>query len=355
MAKQKISVVDFFSGCGGTSCGLRDAGMDIVLGLDHDADCGKTFQRNLKGARFITGDILELQPQYLFEDMSVPNGPLLFAGCAPCQPFTKQRTTKRGTKDERRHLLLAFGKMVEHWLPDFVLVENVPGLKSDASKSAPFSRFLALLRKHGYHFNYNTVAARDYGVPQKRQRLVLMASRHGPIQLPDATHGPVRSIEYSTVRQWISALPILSAGEQCEKDANHRTAALSEVNLKRIRHTPEGGGRESWPPSLLLKCHAKHQGHSDVYGRLWWDKPASALTTRCLSYSNGRFGHPEQDRAISAREAACLQTFPRNWVFEGSLQSISRQIGNAVPPLMAKAIGRVFIEHATALIQRKSA
>jgi len=160
-----------------------------------------------------------------------------------------------------------------------------------------------------------------------------------------STHGTARR-PVATVRDWIDGLPAIAAGCTDSDDPDHRAAALSATNLRRIAATPEGGGREAWPRSLLLDCHRKFEGHSDVYGRLAWDRPAAGLTTRCISYSNGRFGHPNQDRALSVREAACLQTFPRRYRFVGSLESKARQVGNAVPPLMAKAIGKAFLAHA---------
>jgi DNA (cytosine-5)-methyltransferase 1 len=137
-------------------------------------------------------------------------------------------------------------------------------------------------------------------------------------------------------------------------DPDHRAAGLSVTNLKRIAATPEGGGRDAWPRSLWLDSHKKFDGHTDVYGRLAWDRPASGLTTRCIRYSNGRFGHPDQNRAISIREAACLQTFPRKYRFAGSHESRARQVGNAVPPLMAKAIGKAFLAHARGAGFRRS-
>jgi DNA (cytosine-5)-methyltransferase 1 len=148
------------------------------------------------------------------------------------------------------------------------------------------------------------------------------------------------------VQDWIGNLPRIRAGETHPDDQDHQAALLSDINLKRIALTPEGGNRESWPQNLWLDCHRDHKGHTDVYGRLSWNKPAAGLTTRCISYSNGRFGHPEQNRAISVREAACLQTFPRHYAFRGNLNSRARQIGNAVPPLMAQRFGEAILEHA---------
>lgn len=235
---------------------------------------------------------------------------------------------------------------MRHWLPEYVFVENVPGLQRLPSMSGPLDLFTRLLTERGYHFVIDVIPALNFGVPQTRERLVLLAAKHRPaIQLPQASHGPT-GWPVSTVRDWISNLAHLRAGEIDPTDPQHVAASLSDTNLKRIAATPEGGSRENWPKRLWLDCHKVHGGHTDVYGRLSWDRPAAGLTTRCISYSNGRFGHPDQDRALSVREAACLQTFPRDFFFAGNLASRARQIGNAVPPLMARRIGEAILAHA---------
>ncbi|WP_448131211.1 DNA cytosine methyltransferase [Stutzerimonas chloritidismutans] len=337
-----IQVVDFFSGCGGTSCGFQAAGLEILAGLDIDTEAAATFKKNFPTAYFIEGDVRKLDTAILEPLIGPRNYPLLFAGCAPCQPFSRQNRTTSQT-DPRRTLLKEFGRFVETWMPDYVFVENVPGIQR-IQKSGPLYYFQRLLKKLGYHSECGVVPALWYGVPQKRERLVLLASRHSAIQIPNPTHGPgMPEGPYTTVADWIQNLPPIEAGETHYLDKDHVAAALTELNLKRIRATPEGGGRGDWPQSLWLNCHKAYSGHSDVYGRLCWDRQASGLTTRCISYSNGRFGHPSQDRAISVREAACLQTFPREYKFVGSISSRARQIGNAVPPKMAEVFGRAFL------------
>ena len=343
-----IKVFDFFSGCGGASCGFRDAGMDIVFALDWDPDSKRTFQLNFPSAHFELADIRETSVKQIMSLVSAqrPN-PILFSGCAPCQPFTKQNTTRPAhDKDERLPLLSYFANFVESCRPDMVFVENVPGLQKFDRSSQPFGEFVQRLEAAGYKIAYKPVSLMKYGVPQSRRRLILLASRLGPVELPPETNGPGKTIlTYETVREWISDLPPIAAGAEHDKVLNHRAAGLSEKNLERVRATPEGGGHGDWPEQLRLPCHKKTKGYSDVYGRMSWDRPASGLTTRCISYSNGRFGHPEQDRAISVREAACLQTFPRNFSFEGGLVSMARQIGNAVPVRLAKIVGQHMIEH----------
>ena len=343
----KIKVFDFFSGCGGTSTGFAMAGMDVVFGLDNDVDAAATFRENVKGATFIEKDIREVKTGILEPLLRGKNYKTLFSCCAPCQPFSKQSRAK--TKgDPRRSLLLEFGRCVRRWKPDYVFVENVPGLQRVDGLAGPLPEFMTLLKKLGYSFDLKVVPALSFGVPQKRERLILMAAKIGELRIPAPTHGTSRR-PASTVRDWIGGLPPLLAGASDPKDPDHRAMALEAINLKRIAATPEGGGRDGWPKSLRLDCHRRFNGHTDVYGRLAWDRAAAGLTTRCISYSNGRFGHPTQDRAISVREAACLQTFPRRYRFFGTLESKARQVGNAVPPLMAKAIGRAYVKHASAV------
>ena len=214
-------------------------------------------------------------------------------------------------------------------------------------KSGPFDEFVRALKHHGYHVEHEIIASQDYGVPQMRRRLILIASRLGPISLPPKTHGPdTTHPDFAAVREWIGYLPPIEMGETHPDDPIHRAARLSELNCKRIRALSEGQNRSHWPDELKLRCHTNgYGGHTDVYGRMCWSRPATGLTTRCISLSNGRFGHPEQDRALSVREAARLQTFPMDFVFEGNLASMARQIGNAVPVLLAQRFGEHFNAH----------
>lgn len=322
--------------------------MEISLALDHDADAKASFEANFPEAHFEFADIQKVGADTIKYRVEAerPN-PVLFSGCAPCQPFTKQNTKRpKPELDERVPLLAHFARMIEICRPDLVFVENVPGLQSLDSDSEPFGGFLRRLEAAGYEKDYRAVRLARYGVPQSRRRLVLVASRHGAIRLPDETHGPGTLNErYATVRDCIFHLPPIRAGEEHDRVPNHVAANLSARNLERVKATPEGGSHRDWPEDLKLECHRDFSGYTDVYGRMSWDAPASGLTTRCISYSNGRFGHPEQDRAISIREAACLQTFPESFVFRGCMASMARQIGNAVPVRLATLIGQQFIEH----------
>ena len=347
-----IRVYDFFAGCGGASCGFQAAGMEIAFALDHDADAKASFEANFSNVHFEFADIrkVSVDAVRLRVEAERPN-PVLFSGCAPCQPFTRQNTMRpKWDQDERVPLLAYFARLVEDCRPDLVFVENVPGLQKLDADCQPFGGFLSRLYASDYRVDYRPVRLARYGIPQSRRRLVLVGSRHGAIHLPDETHGPGMPKErYATVRDWISHLPPIRAGEAHEEVPNHKAANLSARNLERVKATPEGGGNRDWPKHLMLECHKEFSGYSDVYGRMSWDAPASGLTTRCTSYSNGRFGHPEQDRAISVREAACLQTFPEDFVFEGSMASMARQVGNAVPARLAKLIGQQFNEHLNAM------
>jgi DNA (cytosine-5)-methyltransferase 1 len=345
--KPPIKVFDFFSGCGGASRGFLNAGLDIVVALDNDADAKATFEANFSGVHFVDNKIEEVS----FEDIKPyidanKLHPLLFSGCAPCQPFTKQNTIRNSDR-KKIFLLKVFQEFISHFKPHYIFVENVPGLQNVKGKNGPFDDFLKELGNLNYACEYKVIASQKYGVPQMRRRLVLIASSLGKISFPQETHGRgTGNPEYSTVRDWIEKYPPIEAGEFNEQVPNHRSAGLSETNLRRIRNLSEGGDRRDWPEELRLPCHSKdYDGHTDVYGRMWWDKPASGLTTKCISLSNGRFGHPEQDRAISVREAASLQTFPDDFVFRGSLGSMGRQIGNAVPVLLAQRFGENFSLH----------
>lgn len=341
----KIQVVDFFCGCGGTSAGLRAAGMEILGALDCDKDAAATYKLNFPDVKFYRRKIEHFKTSHLSELLSsCGDNQILFSACAPCQPFSRQNRQKSDS-DERRNLLTHLHRFIKRFRPHYIFLENVPGLQKVSAKDGPFADFLHLLDRLGYAHDHGVVVSSAYGVPQTRRRLVLLASRVSEISLPKPTHGKkdgyAREI---SVWDAIKNLPPISAGEVHPKIMNHRAANLSELNLERIRNTPEGGSRKDWPDHLILDCHRNFDGHADVYGRLCKDRPAPALTTRCTSLSNGRFGHPEQDRAISVREAACIQTFPLEFQFLGTSTSQARQIGNAVPVKLAHAFGKHIIK-----------
>lgn len=333
-----MRAIDFFCGGGGMTHGLLKAGIRVLAGVDICPDYQKTYEENNHNcylAKSISDvseeDILRFIPDiYTAED-------ILFVGCAPCQPFSKQRNSVEEHKD--RALLTEFGGVVARFRPAYVAVENVPGIKGKGKDV--FYQFLKVLETNGYKYTYAVLNAKNYGVPQNRKRLVLIASRLAEVFLPEASFDGQEK-PYRTVADAIGTYPSLKAGEKNDSIPNHKATTLSQLNLERIRATVhDGGSRTGWPEELILKCHkSEKSGHTDVYGRMAWNSVAPTLTSKCCSLSNGRFGHPEQDRAISFREAAALQSFPDSYIFYGKADSIiARQIGNAVPVLLAKAIG----------------
>ena len=332
--------IDFFCGAGGLTRGLLDSGIPVLLGIDNDDCCRETYEKNNPPARFLATDIRKLTVEQLQKHIpEIDPKELLFAACAPCQPFTKLKPHR--SHNENSTLLMEFGRLIAFYQPHQILMENVPGIARVRGLST-FRRFVRLLTHLGYEYQYETVDAKEYGVPQTRRRLLLIAMKGQKPILPPRTHG-LNLKPYENVGSAIRHYPAIVAGEKHVALPNHQAASLSETNLKRMRSTPHNGGnRESWPKDLWLECHKNgHKGHTDVYGRMRWDCPAPALTCKCFILSNGRYGHPEQDRAISLREAARLQSFPDDYVFHGkSMIRLGMQIGNAVPVRLAEAAGR---------------
>lgn len=350
-----LKAIDFFCGAGGLTRGLLDAGIDVVGGFDSNAGCRTTYERNNSPSKFIHARIEDVQLNDLRSLLGVTSPDrVLFAGCAPCQPFTKQR--RDGDYTQQRTLLGDFARLIEEYLPGYVLIENVPGIRKVKGNST-YRRFLQSLTEAGYEYTEATLDAKLFGVPQNRTRWVVLASRFGKPSMPLPTHGP-NAKAFVTVRDTIKRFPVLTAGKSHPTVPNHRAAAVSDINLRRLKATPSnGGGRLDWPRSLHLECHkGDYSGHSDVYGRMKWDLPAPTLTCKCFSISNGRYGHPTQHRAISLREAAALQSFGDNYVFYGiSQQDIGAQIGNAVPVLMGNALGRAIVHfHTTVRLNQQA-
>ena len=350
----RVVLADFFSGCGGSTRGFADAGIEPLLAIDWDSDAAATYRLNFPETTFLERDILSLSVDEV-EEALPPRGESirLFAGCAPCQPFSGHRHGPTAL-DKRSFLLLEFLRFVKASNPELIFVENVPGMQRLSTSRGPLAEFVEEVSKT-HDVSVDIISSADYGIPQTRRRLVLVASRLGPIKLPLPTHGLETGEPHSTIRDWIGSLPPIEAGQEDSEISNHRAMMLSDLNLKRIRATPEGGDRRDWPRRLWPDCHqGGFDGHTDVYGRLRWDSPAPTLTTKCLSYSNGRFGHPSQDRALSAREAAGLQTFPNSFRFTGSLTSQGKQIGNAVPVLLAEHFGRHLMRHVAEMCRTAS-
>lgn len=339
ISRKPIEGVDLFCGAGGLSCGLAAQGVHVVAGIDVDPACEYPYEANHEGAKFLHRDVTTVHGDELNALWS-PGSVRLLAGCAPCQPFSSYANTATVDKAKWR-LLREFARLVDESQPDLVTMENVPRLQ----KAQPFKDFLRALKRGGYQVAYAVVNAADYGAPQQRKRLVLVASRLGPVAFPEPTNKGAD--QWVTVRQAIGHLKELQDGQSCESDPLHLASNLSELNRARIRASKPGGTWRDWPDHLVAECHRRESGkHSaGVYGRMEWDKPAPTMTTLCNGYGNGRFGHPEQHRGISLREAAIFQSFPESYRFtpEGQeipIRTVARLIGNAVPPKLGEAVAK---------------
>ena len=341
-----IEVVDLFCGIGGLSYGMKSQGFKILKGFDLDATCKYAFEANNE-AKFQHKDIRDVTQKDILSLYSKQSIKVL-AGCAPCQPFSSYAFKNKNKDKNKYNLLDEFGRLVREVHPDIVTMENVPAIVNFKLKSV-LTDFIRLLEEEHYHVQYQIVYCPDYGIPQTRKRLVLLASRWGEINLIPPTH---TQENYVTVKDIIGNLPPLESGHTSPTDPLHRCRALTPLNKTRIAHTPYGGSWKNWPEDLLLECHKKERGKSfgSVYGRMVWEEPAPTMTTLCTGIGNGRFGHPEQNRAISAREAALFQTFPPYYKFfpneqEISLTKASRYIGNAVPPKLGEVIAESIKKH----------
>lgn len=339
------AVVDMFCGVGGLSHGFVQAGFRVVAGIDNDKTCQYAFEHNNK-AKFIGEKIEEVTPEEIL-DLYPPGVTRILIGCAPCQDYS-QYNKKTGAKGEKWKILETFSELIINTQPDIVSMENVPELKT-YKQGVIYSGFENALVAEGYHVSSKIVYCPNYGIPQNRRRLVLLASKLSSIELipPQFQEG-----NYRTVRDTIQHLPRITAGEICTTDPLHRSSKLSPTNLERIKHSVPGGSWRDWPRELVAECHTTETGetYGSVYGRMEWDSPSPTMTTQCHGYGNGRFGHPEQHRAISLREAALLQTFPLSYRFteEGEpiyFDTTGRHIGNAVPVELGRIIAESIAEH----------
>ncbi len=336
------AAVDLFCGAGGLSYGMQQAGVVISAGIDMDPACRHPFETNVE-AEFHERDITSLSSEFV-ESLFPKGQPQVLSGCAPCQPFSTY-TNGRRRNVRQWQLLSTFGKIVQDLTPEIVTMENVSLL----TNHAVFADFVSVLKSSRYSYSYSVVNCANYGVPQRRKRLVLLASRLDQIELvpPDRDR-----TEVSTVRKTIEHLEKLEAGTTSPVDSLHKSSSLSHRNLLRIQSSKPGGTWRDWDEKLRATCHVKASGrtYSSVYGRMCWDELAPTITTQFHGYGNGRFGHPEQDRAISLREGALLQTFPEHYSFtaEGEtvhIAPIARLIGNAVPVSLGVAIGSSILKH----------
>ncbi|QAS70653.1 DNA cytosine methyltransferase [Oenococcus sicerae] len=346
--KLKINAVDLFCGVGGLTNGVQRSGINVVAGFDILQSCRFPYEYN-NSAKFILKDVKKIKPGEIDKLYPKDTDIKVLMGCAPCQPFStySHRYKDSPNRITKMDLLDYFGKQVQEVHPDIVSMENVPQIANEDV----FDRFVELLKNEGYQVDWRVVYAPTYGVPQSRHRLLLLASKFGTIQLEaplfDKDH-------YPTVREAISGLPKLEAGQTDPNDPLHRSRALRPINLNRIKHSKPGGSWQDWPKDLLPEAYKKESGRTfgSVYGRLEWDKPSSTITTEFVGYGNGRFGHPDQNRALSLREGAIIQTFPRDYQFvdpnQGdnySMSKVALQIGNAVPVKLGQVIGESIQKH----------
>lgn len=338
---KRIVAIDLFCGAGGLAYGLKQAGLKVAAGVDLDPRCRFPIEENC-GAKFFERDVSHVTAGELGRWFGKADTRVL-AGCAPCQPFSTY-TQSRKSPDSRWELLRSFQRLAIEALPEIVTMENVAGLATHPV----WAEFVGALKSAGYHVKWEEVRCTDYGVPQKRKRLVLLASLLGPIELPAPTHrnAPV------TVQDVIAKLPPITAGQADKQDRLHVASRLSATNMQRMKASKPGGTWRDWNPELRAKCHQRETGatYPAVYGRMEWNKPAPTITTQFYGFGNGRFGHPEQDRALSIREAAILQSFPPNYRFvadetDVAFRGLGILIGNAVPPKLAQVIGATIRAH----------
>lgn len=354
VTKTESSVIDVFCGAGALTHGFVLEGFNVVVGIDADESCRYAYETNNPGAKFVNKRIQDVtghKMRALYPEGSIK----ILVGCAPCQPYSSYT---RGFRDrhEKWRLLPRFADLICEVKPEIVSMENVPDL-AVYEEGKLYEDLIRRLEEEGYHVrDYRKIYCPEYGIPQHRERLVLLASRYGPIAIMDRTH-PFPDC-YKTVKDTIGHLEPIRAGETSKNDLLHKASRLSDLNLKRIRVSKPGGTWRDWPEELVADCHTKHsgEGYVSVYGRMEWDNPAPTITTQFYGFGNGRFGHPAQDRAISLREGALLQTFPESYEFVAPgdpvyFNLVGRLIGNAVPvrlgQVIAKSIGRHLDMHVT--------
>ncbi len=337
----KIEAIDLFCGIGGLTYGLRQANINVLAGLDNDKSCSYSYEKN-NNCKFIAADIAK----YDFRDMQKmysKDSIKVLVGCAPCQPFSSHTfKAKNKQNDIRWNLISYFIKAIEILSPHVISMENVRGI----TKTDIFEGFIEEVKKLGYQIDYEVVYCPDYGIPQSRSRLVLLGSKLGEIKVPEKTHA---KDNYVTVGDIIKSLPKIKSGQTSDVDAIHKAKNLSPLNLERIKQSKPKGSWRDWDKKLLPECYKKESGktYTSVYGRMSWNDVSPTITTQFFNYGSGRFGHPSQDRGLSIREGALLQTFPASYDFgnESSMTKLGRHIGNAVPPKLGYVIGKAIKQH----------
>lgn len=351
--KIPVAAVDLYCGGGGLTYGMQAVGLPVVAGIDIDPACEYVYEVNNPGSTFIKADLGVYTPEQVVALYPKEVQHRVLVGCAPCQPFSRYtRSQKAKLKveqkidtDDKWSLVRRFGDIADTVRPTVLSMENV----GELAAHEVYQEFVAKLRANRYHVSSSVVYCPDYGVPQQRERLVLFASLLGEIEIVPPTHQPHN---YLTVEDAIGKLEKLEAGQVSKSDIFHRCSKLSNTNMERMRASAAGGTWRDWPEELRADCHRVESGatYPSVYGRMEWGQPAPTMTTQYFGFGNGRFGHPEQDRAISLREGAILQSFPESYVLghpddRVTFSSIGRMIGNAVPPKLGEAVGQTILAH----------
>lgn len=336
-----FDVIDFFSGCGGMSLGFQALPefkkvFNILGAVDINQSALASYSKNFRSP-VLNVDIRDLvadknfNMMYQFFNLSQRSNPLIIIGCAPCQGFSAHGKRYRHREDKRNNLIQTFAEISIKLDPDYIVMENVPEIFTEKYWEF-YKQARELFIKRGYKINQTVYNAASFGVPQSRNRAVIVASKKS-YELPV----PVLTSEhYNNVRSAIGDLPAINAGETSILDSFHRSANHRKETVGIIASVPKNGGNR--PSGIGPKCLDKVKGFYDVYGRLSWDKPSITITQYSRNPASGRFSHPEQNRGLSIREAARLQSFPDSFIFDGSLDACFKQIGEAVPPLLSLAI-----------------
>ena len=337
----KIEAIDLFCGIGGLTYGLRQAKIKVLAGLDNDQSCKYSYEKN-NNCKFIAADIADYNFQEM-KKMYADDSIRVLVGCAPCQPFSSHTFKAKNKRDDTRwNLINYFLQAIQVLNPHVISMENVRGI----TKTDIFKEFIKKVKVLGYKVDYEIVYCPDYGIPQSRSRLVLLGSKMGEIKIPQKTHSKEN---YITVEDIIKKLPKIKPGGIDPRDPVHKAKNLTPVNIERIRQSKPNGSWKDWDKKLLPNCYRKKSGqtYTSVYGRMSWENISPTITTQFFNYGSGRFGHPTQNRGLSIREGALLQTFPEDYDLgeEIFLTRTGRHIGNAVPPRLGFIIGKAIQKH----------
>lgn len=340
---QKVEAIDLFCWVWGLTCGLRSANINVLAWLDFDESCKEAYEKN-NNAKFYAADISKFDFSD-FKKLYSKDSIKVLVGCAPCQPFSSHSFKyKKWDSDARWNLIDHFIRAIDELKPDIVSMENVRGL----TKQPIFDEFVEKLKdkKRGYEVDFEVVYCPEYWIPQSRYRLVLIASKIGKIKVPEKTHTKEKFI---TVKDVLGKLPDLRAWETYKKDIMHKSLNLTEINIKRIKQSKPKGTWKDWDEELLPNCYRKPSWatYTSVYWRMSWDDVSPTITTQFFNYGSWRFGHPKENRALSLREWAILQTFPKDYNFweQIHITKVARQIGNAVPPRLWEVIWDSIVNH----------